>query len=86
MHRCSKGYSLIAAELLQLTPSTRRIRKRPFNVDETTFRRPSRIFKPQRIDIMKNTFTASVVLALAALAGGQAMAATDSFGVELSPN
>jgi hypothetical protein len=86
MPRCSEGYSPVAAELLQLTPSTRRIRKRPFNVDETTFRRPSRIFKPQRIDIMKNTFTASVVLALAALAGGQAMAATDSFGVELSPN
>jgi hypothetical protein len=86
MHRCSEGYSPVAAELLQLTPSTRRIGKRPFDADETTFRRPSRIFKPQRIDIMKNTFTASIVLALAFLAGGQAMAATDSFGVELSPN
>jgi hypothetical protein len=88
MHRCAKGYSPIAAELLQLTPSTRRTGKRPFGADETTFRRPSRIFKPQRIDTMKNTFTASIVLALAlaSLAGGQAMAATDSFGVELSPN
>lgn len=78
MNQCQFGYFCIGLETLQFIPSTRRIFKRPIDAAQDDIPPPSRIFNLKRICIMKTSTTASIVLALAALSAGQAMAAEAS--------
>jgi uncharacterized membrane protein len=57
------------------SPSTRRTRSRPFDADQMAIRYPVRIFNFERKRIMKNSYAATIAIALSALASGQVMAA-----------
>jgi hypothetical protein len=80
-----KKLFLFVRRNFKVHPSTRRNVKRPFDAALTVPRHPSRIFNFKRIVIMKTSYTATIVLALATLAAGQSMAADMSASTNRAP-
>jgi hypothetical protein len=80
-----KRLFLFVCRNFKVHPSTRRNVKRPFDAALAVPRHPSRIFNFKRIVIMKTSYTATIVLALATLAAGQSMAADMSASTTRAP-